>query len=102
MERMKVMFTFVEAHLSKELSLGQIAKSTLISETDCLRCFRRSIGTSPIHFLKERRLQCASSLLLSANKSISDIASSCGFLDTSYFIRRHTCQRWVKPVHPGR
>ena len=87
MDRMKLMLTFVETHLSEELSLGQIAKSALISETECLRCFRRSIGASPIHFLKERRLQCAAGLLLSTNKSISSIAPSCGFLDTSYFTR---------------
>lgn len=86
-ERMKVMLSFLEAHYAEEVTLKQIAESVCISETECMRCFRRSIGVSPIRFLKERRLQCAADLLLHTEQSISEIAVSCGFLDMSYFTK---------------
>ena len=85
--RMKAMLTFLETHFSEELTLKQIAKSASISETECLRCFQRSIGSSPIRFLKEYRLQRAADLLRTTDESITDIATTCGFFDMSYFTR---------------
>lgn len=87
MERMKIMLAFLNENLSEELTLGKIAQSAAISENECLRCFRRNIGMTPIHFLKEYRLQRAAGLLRSGESSISEIATSCGFLDMSYFSR---------------
>lgn len=87
MERMKVMLSFLEAHYAEELTLGQIAGSACISETECMRCFRRSVGVSPVRFLKERRLQHAARLIRDTERSISEVAASCGFWDTSYFAK---------------
>lgn len=87
MERMKVMLSFLEAHYAEELTLEQIAESAGVSVTECMRCFRRSIGVPPIRFLKERRLQRAADLLRHTQRNISDIAASCGFLDMSYFTK---------------
>lgn len=87
MGRMKAMLSFIETHYREELTLKQIAKSACISETECMRCFRRSIGVSPIRFLKEHRLQRAADLLSDTEQSISEIAASCGFLDMSYFTK---------------
>ena len=87
MERMKAMLSFLEAHYAEELTLEQIAESASVSVTECMRCFRRSIGVSPIRFLKERRLQRAADLLRNTGQSISEIAASCGFLDMSYFTK---------------
>lgn len=87
MERMKAMISFIEANYAQELTLEQIAESACISATECMRCFQRSIGTSPIRFLKESRLQRAAGMLGSTREAISSIATTCGFLDMSYFAR---------------
>lgn len=87
MERMKAMLSFLEEHYAEELTLEQISESACISTTECMRCFRRSIGVSPIRFLKERRLQHAADMLRHTEKSISGIAASCGFSDMSYFTK---------------
>lgn len=87
MKRMKAMLSFLELHYAEELTLEQIAESASISVTECMRCFRRSIGVSPIRFLKERRLQCAADMLCHTKQSVSKIAVSCGFTDMSYFTK---------------
>ncbi len=87
MERMKAMLSFLETHYAEELTLEQISESACISVTECIRCFRRSIGVPPIRFLKERRLQHAADMLRHTKKSISGIAASCGFSDMSYFAK---------------
>lgn len=87
MERMKDMLSFIEARCAEDLTLEQIAKSACVSETECMRCFKRNVGVSPIRFLKERRIQNAAGLLRSTERSISEIAVSCGFQDMSYFTK---------------
>lgn len=87
MERMKVMLSFLDRHYAEELTLEQIADSACISVTECMRCFRRNVGVSPIRFLKERRLQRAAGLLRDRQRSISEVAALCGFLDMSYFTK---------------
>lgn len=86
-ERIKTMLSFVHAHYSGEISTGAIASSAMISESECLRCFRSTIGTTPIQYVKQYRIQQAAILLASTGEKISDIAGQCGFQDMSYFTR---------------
>ena len=87
MERTKQMITFMESHFTDELTIKQIAAVAALSEGECLRCFKRSTGLSPIQFLKDYRLIRAAELIHSTNQQISDIAAQCGFLDMSYFAK---------------
>ena len=87
MERTKQMITFMEKHFTDELTIKQIAAVAALSEGECLRCFKRSTGLSPIQFLKDYRLIRAAELIRSTNNQISDIATQCGFLDMSYFAK---------------
>lgn len=85
MERTKLMITFIENHFNDELTLNQISKVVSISESECLRCFKRSTGLSPIQFLKQYRLIRAAELIRTTQLNISNIAEQCGFTDMSYF-----------------
>ena len=87
MERTKLMITFMEKHFADEVSLKQVAQVAAISESECMRCFKRSTGLSPMQFLKEYRLIRAAELIQSTNRRISDIAENCGFWDMSYFAK---------------
>ena len=86
-ERIKAMLTFIQEHYGQELSTKAIAASAMISESECLRCFRNTIGTTPIQYLKQYRIQQAATLLTTTGNRISDIASECGFQDMSYFTK---------------
>ncbi len=86
-ERLKAMLQFMSGHLGEELSVGRIAESAAVSESECLRCFRTVIGTSPMKFLRILRVQRSAELLLSTDLKISDLAAQCGFQDMSYFAK---------------
>ncbi len=85
--RIKQMLTCIHSHFDTGLTISDIAAAASISESECLRCFRATIGTTPIQYLKQYRLRQASKLLLSSDSSVSDIAYQCGFQDMSYFTR---------------
>lgn len=86
-QRIKKMLQFIKEHYQEEIVTAQIAESAAISESECLRCFRCTIGTTPIQFLKEFRLQQAAHLLNTTEQKIVDIGIQCGFQDMSYFAK---------------
>lgn len=86
-ERIKVMLQFIHDHSADELSTALIARQVSISESECLRCFRSTIGTTPIQYLRQYRIQQAAELLTSTDLPVSTIAERCGFQDLSYFTK---------------
>lgn len=86
-ERIKRMLAYIDEHLQSDLSTAHIAASAAISESECLRCFRRLINTTPIQYVRQRRVRRAGQLLRFSQESISNIAAECGFQDLSYFTK---------------
>ena len=86
-ERIKLMLTFIHENYSLPINTLAIASCAAVSESECLRCFRSTIGTTPIQYLKQHRLHQAAAQLLSTEDKISEIAERCGFQDMSYFTK---------------
>lgn len=85
--RIKEMLKYIQANYGGELTIEDIASACSISTSECIRCFRTTINTTPIAYLKSYRLQQAAlKLHLTADK-ISAIAASCGFQEMSYFAK---------------
>lgn len=86
-ERLKRMLTYIHEHSSLELTVLKIAESALVSESECLRCFKNIIGMAPIRYVKQYRLQKAAELLVNSQEPIAAVAASCGFQEMSYFAK---------------
>lgn len=84
-ERIKIMLMYINEHLGEEIKINDIAKSALISKSECLRCFAKIIGVSPIKYVKELRMGKAAYLIKNTSMKINEIAYECGLLDMSYF-----------------
>jgi AraC-like DNA-binding protein len=85
--RIKMMLQFIQDNCGEEISVAEIAESAIISESECLRCFRNTIGTTPIQYLKQFRIRKAAELLGSTDMKIVDIGVECGFSEMSYFAK---------------
>ncbi len=85
--RVKEMVSFIAASYSDPLTLEQIAASASVSKSECLRCFRTVLRTTPIQYLRDYRLQKAADRLRASDQKVSEIARECGFLEMSYFSR---------------
>ena len=86
-ERIKVMLRFLQEHCHEELTVARIAGSAALSESECLRCFRSMVGTTPMQYLKQFRVQRAAELLETTEERVADIGAACGFQEMSYFAR---------------
>ena len=95
--RIKLMLQFIQTHYSEQITITMLANAAMISESECLRCFRNVIGTPPIQYLKQFRIQKAAELLISTTETVTEIGAQCGFQDTSYFIKSFREQKKCTP-----
>lgn len=86
-ERVKVMLEYIHENYMSEITIDALATYASISESECQRCFRRVLGTTPIQYLKQYRLQLAADMLMTTDYTVTEIAGRCGFGHMSYFSR---------------
>ncbi len=84
-ERMRIFLQYINEHYFENISLDEISASANVSKSECLRCFKSSLGTTPYKYLMEFRLSKAADMLENTSKSISEIACCTGFNQLSYF-----------------
>ncbi|MDT3844268.1 MAG: AraC family transcriptional regulator [Bacillota bacterium] len=104
-DRTKRILAYLEENFIEDLSIGELAVCAGISVSECLRCFRSVLHTTPIQYLKQYRLEKSAEMLSSpehASENVADIARAVGFADMSYFTRafrtryRATPSEWRK------
>lgn len=78
---------YVEQHLDRPLSNGQLAEIARSSESRFIRRFREVTGRTPGRYVQDRRLRRAADALVSTDRSIEEIAQSCGFANRYHFTR---------------
>lgn len=96
--RIKAMLRCIHGQFDCELTTAAIAAAASVSESECLRCFRKTIGTTPIQYLKQYRIRQSAKQLAETGLKISDIAVSCGFQDMSYFTKAFREQMGCTPT----
>lgn len=83
--RMAIFLQYIELHYSEDLTLDMIAGSANVSKSECLRCFKASLQTTPYKYVMEYRLSKAADLLKNTDQSIEQIANAVGFAQISHF-----------------
>lgn len=86
-QRMQKILRYIEQHYPEEISLEDLAASANVSKSECLRCFRQTMQTTPYKYLVEYRLLRAALLLKNTQDSVGEIAARVGFRLTSHFGR---------------
>ncbi|MCX4820960.1 helix-turn-helix domain-containing protein [Streptomyces sp. NBC_01142] len=66
-------------HLDEPISIGQAAQALGVSERTLQRAVQRALGTSPIRFVQDLRIEQASHLLRTTDLSLEAIARRVGY-----------------------
>lgn len=83
--RMQKFLEYIEQHYAEDVTLSDIAASANVSKSECLRCFKQSMQTTPYKYLTEVRLSKAAELLEKTDAPIGEISSKVGFYQMSHF-----------------
>jgi transcriptional regulator GlxA family with amidase domain len=96
--KVKRAILLMEQHVGRSLPLEELACKLDLSSRQLERLFKAETGKSPQAFAKQVRLRTAAWLLTSSDRTVADIASSCGFSDASHLGREFRKQYGVPPA----
>ena len=83
--RMAIFLQYIDLHYNEDLSLEALAQSANVSKSECLRCFKSTLQTTPYKYLIEYRLSKAAELLKNTDMLIDNISYEVGFHHVSHF-----------------
>ena len=83
-ERLHRVRDYVEAHLDEDLSLTILADIACLSPYHFSRSFKQATGVGLHHYVMQRRLERAKTLLRRTNQPLALIAQEAGFADQSH------------------
>ncbi len=85
--RLRRTIDYIEANLSRDLRLDEMADNVQMSPYTFGQLFRRSTGLTPHQYLLRARIREAKRLLREGRSHIADISLQLGFSDQSHFTR---------------
>ncbi len=77
----------VEAHLFSDISVAELAQLSYMSLSTFKREFKKVFQATPAQYIRQKKLERAKELITVSSQSLTDIALSCGFRDSSQFSR---------------
>lgn len=90
----------IQSHLSDTgMSLDFIANTCGVSTSHLIKCFKRSMSTTPMQYVDSLRMDIARNLLITTNMSLREIIEQCGYLDESNFVRKFKRIEGITPMN---
>jgi len=83
--RLKQTMSWVDDHLGEHLTVGQIGASVGVSARECQRMFAEGLGTTPMAYVRQRRMELAAQRLRTTDEPIGQVGLALGFDSPSYF-----------------
>ncbi len=88
----------IESDPSHNWTVEEMAKKNHMSRSTFFRVFRKATGCTPTDYLIRARIHEAMRQLRETDKSITEIAFTCGFSDSNYFSRQFRKQTGQTPT----
>jgi len=83
--RLRPVLEHLDQHFAEPLCVEQLAAIAGLSQGQFHRCFKTLTGTSPFEYAKRLRLQLATGLLRSTDRTVAEIGAQAGWPDPFHF-----------------
>jgi AraC family transcriptional regulator len=83
--QMRAVTGYVEEHVGEQISLATLARLARLSQHHFCRAFKKSFGIPPHQYHVERRIERAKAMLADRANSVTDVALSLGYSQSSAF-----------------
>lgn len=91
--RLQRAMEYLRLHLSEHVRVEDLAAAANLSAFHFARLFKRTTGLTPHRFVMKARVEKAKQLLLTQKRTLTEIATECGFSDQSHMSRAF--RRWT-------
>lgn len=88
---------YINKNYSNDITENEVSSAVGLSRCYFSRTFKLVTGQSFKEYLNMTRVNHAERLLLTTDKSVSVIASECGYNDVSYFIKVYKSHKHISP-----
>lgn len=95
--QLKKVLSLIEERYASPLTLGDLSREAGMSPKYFCRFFQEMTHQTPIEYLNACRIEHACCLLLTTDRSVTEVAFACGFNDLSYFIKTFKKKKGVTP-----
>lgn len=99
MAHLKPVLEYIESNYSSPVTLEDLSRIAGMSPKYFCRYFQSAIHRTPMDYLNYYRIERACFELCTTDSSVTETAYSCGFNDTSYFIKTFKRYKGVTPRH---
>lgn len=78
---------YIASHLTGNITLADVADHVHLAPNYCCTIFSQHTGQSLMHFVTVQRIALAKQLMVTSDRTLSEISEACGFDDYNYFSR---------------
>lgn len=76
---------YIEKHCADDFGMDELAAHCCVSTSRLHHLFANELGTTPVKYRNELRIEKAAGELRGGDRTLDDIAGRCGFNSTAYF-----------------
>jgi AraC family transcriptional regulator len=78
---------YIEENLGRDIGISDLARAAALSPVYFARSFKQAMGLAPHQYLMSARVERVKKMLLSDERTLSDIAALCGFCHQEHMTR---------------
>ena len=78
---------YIRKHLNEAIELEKLAEISCLSKDHFIRLFKKELGTTPLQYINQKKIEKAQPLLITEELAVKEIAFQLAFDDYSYFNR---------------
>ena len=78
---------YIRKHLNEAIELENLAEISCLSKDHFIRLFKKELGTTPLQYINQKKIEKAQLLLITEELAVKEIAFQLAFDDYSYFNR---------------
>lgn len=78
---------YIRKHLNEAIELEKFAGISCLSKDHFIRLFKKELGTTPLQYINQKKIEKAQLLLITEELAVKEIAFQLAFDDYSYFNR---------------
>ncbi len=97
-EDLKKAMDYIHKNYMTKIGLGDLSEEVNLSKSSFSRKFKKQMNCTVFDYIINYRISRAASLLISTDRTVADIAYSCGFGSTSYFIEKFRMKTGKSPL----
>ncbi|MFE1665664.1 helix-turn-helix domain-containing protein [Microbacterium sp. P02] len=97
-DRMEIVQQYLRSHLSSSLSVAELARLAGLSASHFSALFKATAGIPVVEYIKRLRSARARELLITTDRSVTEIGEAVGYADPFYFSRQFRSINGVSPT----